>query len=564
MVLAANEARQITFSHDARGLPVTETQAGLTIGHAWSERGEKTATILPDGRILQYRHDQDGSFQGFSFAGQEVLALSRDRMGRETGRNAAGMVQQTEYDPQGRIRRQLAWRSGRERPVLSREYRYDAGGRVQRIDDLVRGARDYLYDAREQLRRVDGATPETFHFDPAGNIAAQSWGKHDSSIKAGRLMMRGDCHYDYDDAGNRITVRRGYAGSHVFRYAYDDMNQLVSVSEDRGRTHRTTRFRYDALGRRIFKHHQEVLRAANDNGGGAIAEHVRDEVTWFLWDDMVLLAEGKGDTEGAQDPLAVVYVHEPESFRPLAQIRRHSPEAEGEVLIYWLDHLGTPQELSNAKGELVWQVALKAWGGIDRILVERVENNLRFPGQYHDPETGLHYNRYRHYDPDAGCFINQDPIRLLGGEVMARYAPNPLLWADPLGLDPRDWHNYRRQQRGLGLSRAELQEAYRNTSQWRANNPVSDGTHGNSHATTKPAYGYILRDADTHEVIKFGETTAKRPSRRYSQAYYKRNNAYMQVVKTGTKKQMHQWQHQRIVQYKDRHGIRPHLNKCNY
>lgn len=564
MVLAQNEARRVAFAHDPRGLVLTETQAGLEISHSWSSRGEKTATILPDGRILQYDHDQDGSFQRFSFAGQEVLALSRDRMGRETRRDTAGLAQRTEYDPQGRIRKQLAWRDGKERPVFGREYRYDAGGRVQRIDDLVRGARDYLYDSREQLRRVDGASPESFHFDPAGNIAAQSGGGRDSSIKAGRLMMRGDCHYDYDDAGNRITLRRGHAGSHVFRYAYDDMNQLISVSEERGRTRRSTEFRYDALGRRIMKHHHEVLRAANDPGDGTVAEHVRDEATWFLWDDMVLLAEGKGDGQATTDPLAVVYVHEPGSFRPLAQIRRHNPAAEGEVLIYWLDHLGTPQELSNARGELVWQVALKAWGGIDRMLVERVENNLRFLGQYHDPETGLHYNRYRHYDPDAGCFINQDPIRLLGGEVMARYAPNPLSWTDPLGLDPDDWHNYRRQNAGRGWSPAQMRANYRKTRQWRTNNPVSNGAHGNSHATTKPAYGYILRDRDTHKPVKFGETTERNPFHRYSQSFYDKHNVYMDPVKKGTKRQMHQWQHERIVQYQNRHGVRPRLNFCNY
>lgn len=564
MVLAVNKARRVTFRHDPRGLVLAETQDGAEISHAWSGRGEKTATILPDGRILQYGYDQDGGFQQLRFAGHQVLALSHDRMGRETRRDAGGLVQQTEYDPQGRIRRQLAWRAGKERPVFSRDYRYDANGRVQRIDDLIRGARDYLYDTREQLRRVDGATPESFHFDPAGNIAADSWDGRDASIQAGRLMMRGDCHYDYDDAGNRIAMRRGHAGSHVFRYDYDAMNQLIAVHEERGRARRITEFRHDALGRRIQKHHREVLQAANDPGDGTAAEYVRDEVTWFLWDDMVLLAEGKGDAGAARDPLAVVYVHEPGSFRPLAQIRRHDPKAEGEVLVYWLDHLGTPQELSNGKGELVWQAALKAWGGIDRMLVERVENNLRFLGQYHDPETGLHYNRYRHYDPDAGCFVNQDPIRLLGGEVLARYAPNPLSWTDPLGLDPDDWNNYQRQNSGRGWSAAQMRANYRKTREWRTNNPVSDGTHANSHATTKPATGYILRDRDTHQPVKFGETTERNPTQRYSQSYYDRNNVYMDPVKKGTKQQMHQWQHDRIVQYKDRHGVRPRLNFCDY
>lgn len=332
----------------------------------------------------------------------------------------------------------------------------------------------------------------------------------------------------------------------------------------RRRTRRSTEFRYDALGRRVVKLHREVLRAANDPGPGAIAEHIRDDATWFLWDGDVLLAEGKGDARGATDPLAVVYVHEPGSFRPLAQIRRHDPAQEGEVLVYWLDHLGTPQEVSNERGELVWQVALKAWGGIDRLAVARVENNLRFLGQYHDVETGLHYNRHRHYDPDSGGFINMDPIRLLGGEALARYAPNPLSWTDPLGLDPDDWNRYQRENAGRGWSPAQMRANYRKTKTWQVNNPVSNGVHGNSHATTKPAYGYILRDSDTHQVVKFGETTESNPLNRYTQKYYKENNVYMDVVKKGTKQEMHKWQHDRIMQYKERHGARPRLNFCNY
>ena len=64
-----------------------------------------------------------------------------------------------------------------------------------------------------------------------------------------------------------------------------------------------------------------------------------------------------------------------------------------------------------------------------------VEQNLRFQGQYFDGETGLHYNRFRYYDPDCGRFVSQDPIGLLGGVNNYQYAPNPVGWVDPLGLE---------------------------------------------------------------------------------------------------------------------------------
>ena len=58
----------------------------------------------------------------------------------------------------------------------------------------------------------------------------------------------------------------------------------------------------------------------------------------------------------------------------------------------------------------------------------------RFQGQIYDHETGLHYNRFRYYDPDAGRFVSHDPIGLLGGDNHFQYAPNPVLWIDLLGL----------------------------------------------------------------------------------------------------------------------------------
>ncbi|MGC0935483.1 RHS repeat-associated core domain-containing protein [Pantoea agglomerans] len=65
---------------------------------------------------------------------------------------------------------------------------------------------------------------------------------------------------------------------------------------------------------------------------------------------------------------------------------------------------------------------------------EPVYQPLCYQGQYFDAETGLHYNRSRYYDPDAGRFVSQAPIGLAGGVNLYQYAPNPLSWVDPLGL----------------------------------------------------------------------------------------------------------------------------------
>ena len=107
---------------------------------------------------------------------------------------------------------------------------------------------------------------------------------------------------------------------------------------------------------------------------------------------------------------------------------------DGEIYHYHLDHLGTPRELTNQQGNIVWKARYKTYGNIAVKDVEEIENNLRFQGQYFDEETGLHYNRHRYYDPNIGQLITQDPIGLLGGVNNYRYAPNPTGWVDPLGL----------------------------------------------------------------------------------------------------------------------------------
>jgi len=105
-----------------------------------------------------------------------------------------------------------------------------------------------------------------------------------------------------------------------------------------------------------------------------------------------------------------------------------------EIYHYHLDHLGTPQEMTDSQGKIVWSVSYKAYGNLAVAHVNEIDNPIRFQGQYHDIETGLHYNRHRYYDPNCGQFINQDPIGLAGGLNNYQYVPNPTGWVDPLGL----------------------------------------------------------------------------------------------------------------------------------
>ena len=185
----------------------------------------------------------------------------------------------------------------------------------------------------------------------------------------------------------------------MIRYSYDPDNRLIAVeSKEGGRIE----FAYDAFGRRI-------------------AKETKDGSVGFLWDGDVLLAEERGAR-------SYEYIFEPGSFAPLCRFD------EGGFETYHNDHLGTPLELTDRRGQVVWSARYDVYGRVNQLQADQAENQIRFQGQYEDYEVGLYYNRFRYYDPESGRYITQDPIRVAGGLNLYAYAHNPITWVDPLGL----------------------------------------------------------------------------------------------------------------------------------
>jgi len=103
------------------------------------------------------------------------------------------------------------------------------------------------------------------------------------------------------------------------------------------------------------------------------------------------------------------------------------------------DHLGTPQKLINSAGAVVWSAAYLPYGEAQVQANSTITNNLRFPGQYYDEETDLHFNWNRYYDPVLGRYLSPDPIGIEGGMNMYGYVGgDPVNWADRFGLAPGD------------------------------------------------------------------------------------------------------------------------------
>ncbi len=252
-----------------------------------------------------------------------------------------------------------------------------------------------------------GATPESFAHDPAGNLL----GQNDlpvanlANVKGNRLLMQGDRHYDYDAHGNLIRERRGAGQKLVTEYRYDTQHRLVGVTLPGGGS---ASYKYDAFGRRIEK-------------------TVDGHTTEFLWQGERLIAESADNRYRS-------YIYEPGTFRPLAMLDGEGPR-RATPFYYQLDHLGTPQELTDYSGEIMWSAKYRAYGNLAALDVAEIDNPLRFQGQYFDAETGLHYNRHRYYNPGTGRFLTPDPIKLAGGLNNYQYVTNPTGWVDPLGLN---------------------------------------------------------------------------------------------------------------------------------
>jgi len=115
--------------------------------------------------------------------------------------------------------------------------------------------------------------------------------------------------------------------------------------------------------------------------------------------------------------------------QPLTKIENNN------VYYYHNDHLGTPIVMTDSSGSIVWQGEFKPFGEPVSI-TGSITNNLRFPGQYYDSETGLHQNWYRDYKTEMGRYAEADPIGIKKGtnHIYVYVGNNPINFEDSLGL----------------------------------------------------------------------------------------------------------------------------------
>jgi RHS repeat-associated protein len=197
----------------------------------------------------------------------------------------------------------------------------------------------------------------------------------------------------------------------------------------------TTTYHYDARNRltRVDLPDGTVASYAYDPFGRRVKKQVGSAITLFVYADEGLV----GEYDGA-GMMRKLYGWKPDGLwgtDPLYMVEG------GNYYFYHNDHLGTPQRLTSAvDGAVVWGAGYLAFGAVVVDPSSAVENNLRFPGQYADAETGLYYNFQRYYDPQGGRYTQVDPIGFAGGDVnLYGYVGNgPVNLGDPVGLEFKD------------------------------------------------------------------------------------------------------------------------------
>ena len=214
--------------------------------------------------------------------------------------------------------------------------------------------------------------------------------------------------------GNRIL--QDHNGKHVFTTVYE-ADSFIPLA-------------------RLVWLDDQLTQAVNDEAPSTASIEKLDQLKKIALQNI-------GELEGLDERLTV------------PPVANDEPPNHSQHQIYWYqnDHLGTPRELTQRNGDIAWEAVYQAWGNtvtvewqevaqaqeLNPIQLNATEQSYllqphRFQGQIYDVETGLHYNRFRYYDPDAGRFISHDPIGLLGGDNQFQYALNPVKWVDVMGL----------------------------------------------------------------------------------------------------------------------------------
>ncbi|MGL6234239.1 MAG: RHS repeat-associated core domain-containing protein [Segniliparus sp.] len=435
---------RLAFERDAAGRVTAELTDGRALRFAYDAAGRRIAMITPAGVSTQYAYDAAGDLVGQQTAGRAV-AVRRDELGRGVWWDfGAKLSVGRSFDRSGRLAAKNVVRdlegAGRwDAPEVSRTWSYDRAGRLTAVGDTQWGATRFDFDQRDRIVAASGEGPqgawrEEYAYDGADNVTAfpavdpvvapvVAPGGLATEHRGTLLVRAGRSRYEYDADGRLVqtVVARPDRKPDVWRYDWDAYDRLREAVTPDGSV---WRYSYDGLGRRVAK------RQFAADGATLLSE------TLFAWDGQRVV-----ETLGSGEALTFAYEDEG-GFAPYGQVRSVVDEqgrVDRKFYAIVTDLVGTPRELWDPDtGLLAGQTRSTLYGQTEWNPRSTATCPLRFPGQYHDDETGLHYNYHRYYDPRTARYISPDPLGLAPAPNQHSYPHDPTMWIDPLGLKSYD------------------------------------------------------------------------------------------------------------------------------
>ncbi|MFE3017103.1 DUF6531 domain-containing protein [Streptomyces sp. NPDC059256] len=442
---AANADTELTREHDAVGRVISETVNGRINVYAYDAMGRRTRRTTPSGARSEWVHDPVGRPTVLS-SGDGSIAFVYDAAGRETERRVGDNTTLTQtWDNGDRLTTQtLATHHETEsdRILQQRTYAYRTDGYLTEIRELTTGSRHFTLDPMGRVTSVQAhGWSEKYAYDRAGNQTHADAPYHpatgDRRYEGTAIRRAGRTTYEHDPAGRLIRKTRKLLNgqTRTWTYTWNTENRLTRATTPDGEE---WTYAYDPLGRRISKMSPNGTALTFTWEGTCLVEQLASDGTATTWD----YAPGTHRLVSQSTRQTIEAVPEADhSIHGFADTTSQS-EFDARFLAIVTDLVGTPVELVTSDGTLAWQSRTTLWGTPLPAIGGGVGCPLRFPGQYADEETGLHYNYFRHYDPETARYTTPDPLGLVPAPNAVAYVRNPHSWADHLGLagEP-EWAN---------------------------------------------------------------------------------------------------------------------------
>ena len=387
----------------------TSTQYTFLPGHnfqnsyTYDVASNRTSLTAPDNSINTYQYDALNRLATLTNSLTGQFGFGYDALSRRTQLTRPNGVN-TNYTYDSVSHLQSVLHQAGSTTLDGAGYGYDyAGNRTSKTNYLNGITSNYGYDAIYELLQVTqgGGTTESYSYDAVGNRLSSSGVPTYTYNSSNELTSTSSGGYTYDANGNNLSDASGRS------FTWDFENRLTQVVNPGVGT---TTFRYDPFGRRIQK-------------SGPLG------TTDYLYDWTGLGANVIEEVDSSGNVLAR-YTQGLGTDEPLSMLRA------GTTSYYNADALGSITSLSNSSAAIANTYTYDSFGKLSAS-TGTLANPFQYTGRDYDVETGARYYRARHYDPNIGRFISEDPIRFEGdGPNFYLYAgENPITNTDPFGMD---------------------------------------------------------------------------------------------------------------------------------